>query len=326
MSKNLSEKQRRQELVALLHQYRDGVKMVFLVQYFGVNRATIYRDMKALAEQGTELVRTGLQWKLNFLSSTVQTTFTPYELVALCMAARLLYRQSDEYNPHMIHALQKLSAAINEVSPLASAFILHAAHRSSERAVNPKFLNVFEALSNGWLEQRKVRILYQAYNAETPTVRLCHPYFLEPSSNGGFATYVIAFDETRNAIRTFKLERILDAELLDDSFEPQSSFNPDDIFASAWSIMGGTSGEQIRLRFVPHAVRRIQETFWHPSQIIQMNPDGSCDFTITVAHTLELIPWIRGWGPDVEVLAPLGLRTKFVDEVRHLASLYDSAS
>jgi CRISPR-associated endonuclease/helicase Cas3 len=35
-----------------------------------------------------------------------------------------------------------------------------------------------------------------------------------------------------------------------------------------------------------------------------------------------MIPWIRGWGADVEVLGPEGLREMMMGEVRRLAEAY----
>ncbi|MGB9632262.1 MAG: WYL domain-containing protein, partial [Chloroflexaceae bacterium] len=36
----------------------------------------------------------------------------------------------------------------------------------------------------------------------------------------------------------------------------------------------------------------------------------------------EMLPWIRGWGADVEVLAPKELREALMGEAKALAELY----
>ncbi len=36
-------------------------------------------------------------------------------------------------------------------------------------------------------------------------------------------------------------------------------------------------------------------------------PGGGCSMTVRIGNTLEMVPWIRSWGPEVEVLAPKGL-------------------
>ncbi|MGQ9851037.1 MAG: CRISPR-associated helicase Cas3', partial [Aggregatilineaceae bacterium] len=47
--------------------------------------------------------------------------------------------------------------------------------------------------------------------------------------------------------------------------------------------------------------------------------------TLHVADTIDLIPWIRGWGSSCEVLDPPSLRHTIVGEARRLATLYDIA-
>jgi len=66
----------------------------------------------------------------------------------------------------------------------------------------------------------------------------------------------------------------------------------------------------VRLRFYPPAAARVRESIWHPSQKLSDGPRGSVNMTVTVTGTLEITPWILGWGDAVEVLAPADLRKK----------------
>ena len=51
---------------------------------------------------------------------------------------------------------------------------------------------------------------------------------------------------------------------------------------------------------------------WHPTQMLEMEADGSLVWRATVAGTIEIRLWILSWGSDVEVLEPAALR----DDVR----------
>ena len=42
----------------------------------------------------------------------------------------------------------------------------------------------------------------------------------------------------------------------------------------------------------------------------------------TVAHLQDLMPWVRSWGADCEVLKPRELREMMIGEARALAKLY----
>lgn len=306
--------------------HAEGLTVGYLAREFGVNRSTIHRDFSALERRGTGLIKEGRRWRLDHRRSMYGAKFTPYELVALYIGARLLSRHSDEQNPHVIKALDKLSDALRAHSPLVAHHLAAAAVAVSGRHARPEYVEAFEALTLGWIERRKVRLTYSSYrgdaSADAPTERLFAPYFLEPVGIG-FSCYVIGMDELRGELRTLKLERVRTAHVTDERFALPEGFDPYQKLASAWGIMWSEDEPvEVRLRFHPRVVRRVKESYWHPSQQLQELPDGSCIFTVQIGNTLELRPWIRQWGADVEVLAPQPLRDELATEARALAALY----
>ena len=54
-------------------------------------------------------------------------------------------------------------------------------------------------------------------------------------------------------------------------------------------------------------------------------PYGTCTMTSMVNHALEMRPWIRGWGPDCEVLEPEDLRRQIGEDMRRAAVVYGRA-
>jgi predicted DNA-binding transcriptional regulator YafY len=150
-----------------------------------------------------------------------------------------------------------------------------------------------------------------------------HPYLLEPSGIG-FTTYVIGHVDPPGALRTFKLERIQEASLTDQLFTIPTDFSGLDVLQSAWSIIYGEALIEIVLRFHPSVVDRVLETQWHTSQHTQRDPEkpGYLIWSVQVADTVDIMPWIRGWGADVEVLAPEELRQEVAGEAARLARIY----
>jgi predicted DNA-binding transcriptional regulator YafY len=67
----------------------------------------------------------------------------------------------------------------------------------------------------------------------------------------------------------------------------------------------------------------VRERRWHPSQRLEMAADGGCILRIYVNEPLEMQPWIRSWGAEVEVLGPAWLREKIAEELRRAAEKYD---
>ncbi len=139
----------------------------------------------------------------------------------------------------------------------------------------------------------------------------------------GYSTYVIGHAEhgDKEGITTFKLDRIKEAELLNEGFEIPQGLSLEKLLGSSWGVMWGEETE-VKLKFSPQVTRRVKESVWHPSQIIEDLPDGGCVLTVHVGSVLEMTPWIRGWGPDVEVLAPKSLRKEFQGWSKRLYDMY----
>lgn len=86
---------------------------------------------------------------------------------------------------------------------------------------------------------------------------------------------------------------------------------------------GATQPTEVVLRFRPgRAAQRVQESRWHPTQRITPTEDGGCEFRVLVGEPMEMLPWIRQWGPDCEVLAPEAVRQRVAEELWEAAKQY----
>lgn len=293
-----------------------------LARHFGRDPATIYRDLSKLEKMGTGVIRHGRRWMLDHRRSLYDVRLNHDEMLALYLAARLLSRHSDEHNPHVVQALEKLADALRVRSPLIAGHVDLAANAVRERRTRPEYVRAMEVLGRAWAEGRKVRLTYWSYSKEETTERLFAPYFIEPSGIG-FACHVIGHDELRGAVRTLKIERIHEAVLTDERYTIPETFQALRRLSNAWGIVWSEERDvEITLRFSPKAALRVRESVWHHSQRIEDQADGSCLFTVRVGETLELKPWVRQWGADVEVLAPEAFREEIKQEVRALAERY----
>jgi len=250
-------------------------------------------------------------------------TFSLFEAMALFLIARFVIRQTDEFNPHVKRAISTIAAALP--ATLASRF-LESIRVMAEKPSDDNRTAIFEAVALAWGSARRMRIVYHSYSSSRTSEWLVSPYFIEASGTG-YSTYVIGEAEREGeiGIRTFKLDRIRKAELMNEGFVFPEGLRQDDLLRSAWGVVPGEEVE-IKLRFSPAVARRVKESLWHPSQQIEDLPDGGCMFAVRVGSTLEITPWIRGWGPDVEVLEPASLRQEFTAYARMLTRIYETAS
>ena len=128
--------------------------------------------------------------------------------MAVFLSARLMARYADAYDPDLAAAFQKLASGLPEV---LAAHVLRTFDLLSQRApddASERTIN--QRLTRAWAERRVVEISYRGGTYDPTkgnrTTRV-RPYLIEPSI-ATRALYLIGWDETRDAIRTFKLERI----------------------------------------------------------------------------------------------------------------------
>ncbi len=304
----------------LLYKNPEGLATRELAQLCGVSVRTIQRDMLDLqTELGVPITEKGDRYGIIEGYVLPPVSFSLYEAMALFLASRLVLHQTDENNPHIQTALAKLS----EVLPQALAECL-TDNINAIRKKPPKsdFIRIFEQVAIAWSTQRRMRIYYQSLQSKETKEWILDPYFVE-MTGVGYSTYVIgqASRVGRTGIVTFKLDRIRRAELLEESFEIPDGLSLEKQLGSSWGVIWGEETE-VKLKFSPRVARRVKESVWHPSQAIEDLPDGGCLLTVRVGSTLEMTPWIRGWGPDVEVLKPQELRKEFSAWANELHQMY----
>ncbi len=298
----------------------EGVGTREIAQLLGVSQRTARRYVIELSERGRlPVYRQGRVWKLvegghlNLLRIELNLD----EALALYLAARMLSAYSDKHNPHMVASLLKLAEVLPEA---IGEHVERAAEAVSQRQPASKYLDVLKGLIRAWASRRQVQLTYRDPISGARSKRLFDPFFIEPSFIG-YSCYVYGFDHFRQANCSFKLERLERVEVLDIHFEPPD-FDPYEYLKHAWGVRGGYEEVEVKVRFSKEAIYRVRESDW-PGVIAQEeDPDGRCTLTFRVNHVLEIKSWIRGWGPECEVLAPDELRREIAAEMKAAGALY----
>lgn len=86
--------------------------------------------------------------------------------------------------------------------------------------------------------------------------------------------------------------------------------------------MHGEEQVEVVLQFSSTVSARVRESVWHPSQEVDELKDGGCLFTVRISEPREMLPWIRSWGAEVEVLSPPSVRQAIADEAAGTAAMY----
>ena len=208
-------------LVSILQAHPEGMRTADIATRVGMSVRTVYRDLTALQDElrlpvwGDEGVW-GIDDEKAFLPPL---KLTQGEAMAVVLAARLMVRYADKYDPDLAAAFEKLERGLP--SPLAE-HVERTLDGLSKAPRDERFSANVRLLTKAWAERRVVTIDYTPANYEpgaTPRRATVRPYLLEPSLQT-HALYLIGFDEERGAIRTFKIERIGTVALTPRTFEP----------------------------------------------------------------------------------------------------------
>jgi predicted DNA-binding transcriptional regulator YafY len=318
MSRLANRSARLRQLEELLLLSPDGLSAAELANQLLVNRRTVYRDIDFLSAQGVPLWQQEGRFGINRTRYLATVRLSYQEAIALVLAGLLLARTLDERNPHVIAALRRLATTLPEIP---SAHLKRAAERVESYRPNPAQVAVLETIAEGWGSGCKVRVAYRSPRSGELRQRVIAPYALEPTPSG---IYIICHDEWAAGIRTFKLARLESAQLLEETYAIPPDFDPEAHLAGSWGIMSGEQVSEVILRFSAAARPFVAERQWHPSQNIQPTPDGGCLMQVQVSEPLEMQPWIRSWGAQVEVITPEWLRERIAEDLHQAADQYRS--
>lgn len=299
-----------------------GLRAVEIAKACGVDRRTIYRDLSMLDKIGVPISQQGGKFLINreYYSANIRLNFN--EAVALFISARMLSRHAEQQNPHIISALAKLASALPE--PLAS-HVNYIADSVRAHPVDRNFVLVLETITHAWLERRRVKLWGSLVRSGEISVHEFSPYFVEPTGNGGL--YVVGFDDLSQGVRAFKVVSIRRAKLLDTTYEVPRYFDRHRYLANMWGITGDSDAKtSVVLAFSSDVTPLIKERIWHTSQRIETLEDKRCTLSMQVSDWRELLPWIRSWGTQVEVLEPQALRWELAADAARISEIYNGAA
>ena len=325
MSRAENKADRLLQIEALLLAHPEGLTQAEVARRLDVNRSTVNRYFRDMPNQFPYYENEDGRLFIDRQSYLVNVRLGLHEAMAVHLAARLLATRMDRQNPHAASALRKLGLALERLAPRISHHVLQSADVMDEASQrhDPVYLQALERLTVAWAEQRKAQVWHRKETNEPVQMHIFSPYFIEPYAVGQ-STFVIGYSDTRKALRTFKIERIERVEALHEHYEIPESFDPRDLLADAWGIWYSENEPvEVVLKFHPKVARRVLETRWHRSEKTEELLDGSILWRAKVAEPKEMLYWIRGWGADVEVVEPHGLREAVWDEAQRLMVIYE---
>jgi len=163
----------------------------------------------------------------------------------------------------------------------------------------------FELVANTVLNRQRLHIAYVSRSSNERTERDISPQRLVHYRENW---YCDAWCHLREDLRSFAVDAIQSAELVDRRAKNVPEAELDEVLASGYGIFSGRKTTWAKLRFTAERARWVSAEQWHPRQKGRFEADGSYVLELPFSDHRELAMDILRHGPHVEVLEPASLR------------------
>lgn len=183
-------------------------------------------------------------------------------------------------------------------------------------------INCLNAVIKAALDHRVCKVSY-GLGAETTDFLIGPLHFF----NYRDAIYLLTLNldlsnkYSKKYFTTLALHRIKEVELLDDKYEYPNELDLEKEFKSG-SFNFEDEVHKIRLKFPAHLRDYVMERDWYPKQKCKVQKDGCLIFEFESDLNMILRGWIRGFGPDIEVLEPEELRNNIIADLKNNLKQY----
>ena len=309
----------------LLLQSQPNQKAAELAAELGVSVRTLHRYMGMLDEMGIPVyTERGPYGGFSLVRGyrMPPLVLTPEEFVAVALGTGMVEELWGYlYRGPARGALAKLENLLpdeqrHEVAWARKSLIATGMHRSDPDALGERL----EKLRRASRERRRIQMQYQSRTQTKASLREFDSYAIV--HRWGW-WYAIGYCHKRQAVRTFRLDRIQELVLLDQSFDIPAEF---DIHHYLAQEQAARPGFTVTMRFAPQvaAMAREYAIGW---EAVDQQPDGSLIVTMQAPDVMWAVSNALAYGPAVTVLEPEEVRRTVQEWAQAIVELYgDSQS
>ena len=273
-------------------------------------KKTILRDMKVLAEEfhcplAFDRARNGYYLQHHGWDFIAPALLDENEMLAAVIGARI----AENIFPAPLK--NKIRNAVDYLLQNNNPDFLDTANMGSLSILSGLYVNlepgIFMTLFQGWLTHHCVKIDYADWRGQL-SKRVIEPHTLVFFNNSWYSK---AFCHEKKQPRTFSLQRIKNAELLNGTFEPDkeiiASVNPDD-------FLGFEKVRNVKLHADKYALDRLKASPLHSGQVI--HDDGTVEIPAVAKEVL--FPFLLSQEGNVRLLEPIALKKEFKAKLRKI--------
>jgi len=308
----------------MLLQRQPNQKAADLARSLGVSVRSLHRYMIMLEDMGiplyTERGRYG-GFSLVRGYKMPPLVFSPEEAAALYLGTNLVSEMWGQlYQDAAQGALAKLENVLpdeqrQEVAWARRTLIATGLHRAGLDSQTP----TLEELRGAIHAQSRVSLLYHAMGRAEPAGRQVDPYALVHRQGWW---YLVGYCHLRHAMRSFRVDRIRQLTVLDETFQTPADFN---IQAYLAAEPQPPSQVRARLHFCAEGaqVAHSLATMWSE---LEAQADGSVVVSLAAPDLEYAAQFVMSFGPLVVVLGPDELRRLVIESASAMLAKYMATS
>jgi predicted DNA-binding transcriptional regulator YafY len=299
---------------------RRNLNARMLAEKCGVTERSIYRDIVSLSEANVPIYYDN-GYKLasgNFLPP-LNFSFDEYHCLKLTLESTPLAKTA-KYRRLLDQIKTKVDAVLPETVRRKKKFTPETTRidiiTSLAEERGEQFYSMIEDAITAW---KCLALKYDSIQSGL-TERVVEPYFIVFR---GRAFYFVAYCRLRKEFRTFRIDRVLEVKVLNETFTKRDDINPEKYFAGSWEVFSGDPVEVV-VKFRGTAARVVELGKHHPEETVERIGENEVLYKVVTRGIEEIQRWLLGFGTEVEVIAPPQLRRNFLEIGKYFTTAYQN--
>lgn len=302
----------------VLLQTRKIIKAITISERFDVSLRTVYRDISTLKNAGIPIIGdSGIGYSLMKGYRIPPIMFNQGEAAALLTAEKFIGKLTDkETEAYYSNALIKIKAILRSsekqsLAALDDSIVISESNSWEHKAY---LQDIFKGIASKYM----LKIHYQKAD-ESKSVRKLEAIGCYHKSN---KWYLIAYCHLKKDYRTFKLERIVCLEVLDEQFQEKRISLQEYINQQNDNWKDQQQFKKIKIAFNHSFIKFAESRKYYFGFTEQIEMEDSTQMTFLNGSLEIMARWLLQFGDQATVIEPIELKDRMKTLAFHLYKHY----
>ncbi|MBO4654029.1 MAG: WYL domain-containing protein [Bacteroidales bacterium] len=166
-----------------------------------------------------------------------------------------------------------------------------------------------------------ISITYQSFWKDQANTFEVQPYCVKMFKQ---RWYLVAYSPGDDSLRIYALDRIIDTDITERSFQMPENFDPASFFNDYYGVIANTDTplETVQLKVEAGQANYLRSLPLHHSQKEVENSSEYCIFELSLRPEFDFMMELLSMGASVKVLSPIWLRNEMKEQAKRLCKNY----